>query len=106
MEDSLEKLGDKSDLPQRDAAGRLLPGQRSLNPKGRPRGKTLKEFAREYLLNLSDLEKTRYLKELPPEIVWRMAEGNPHQTTDNQTEVTLPKPLLDALKPTQPEDSG
>lgn len=54
----------------------------SANPKGRPKGKTLKEFAREYLMTLPDEEKVDYLASLPTEIVWKMAEGNPKQDTD------------------------
>lgn len=52
------------------------------NPAGRPKGKTLKQFAREYLESLPDEEKVAYLATLPSEIVWKMAEGNPKQDTD------------------------
>lgn len=52
------------------------------NLNGRPKGKTLKEFAREYLENLPDDEKVEYLASLPTEIVWKMAEGNAATTTD------------------------
>lgn len=83
--------------PRRDELGRILPGSTG-NPNGRPKGKTLKEFAREHLMNLPDEEKTAYLAELPKDIVWRMAEGNPHQTSEIEAEVTLPKPLLNALR--------
>ncbi len=55
------------------------------NPAGRPKGKTLKEFAREMLMSMSDEEKLEYLKQLPPEIVWRMSEGNPSNSTDLTT---------------------
>ena len=51
------------------------------NPAGRPPGKTLKEFAREYLLSLPDDEKLDYLASRPTDIVWKMAEGNPANTT-------------------------
>ena len=47
------------------------------NPAGRPPGKSLKTFAREFLEQLPDEEKVEYLKTLPTEIVWKMAEGNP-----------------------------
>lgn len=63
------------------------------NPKGRPPGKTLKTFAREYLESLPDDEKVKYLATLPAEIVWKMAEGNPHSTEDHKVEVTLPEPI-------------
>lgn len=50
------------------------------NPGGRPKGsKSLKTFAKEFLMSLPDEEKIEYLKTLPPEMVWRMAEGNPAQ---------------------------
>ena len=52
------------------------------NPNGRPKGKSLKTFAREYLESLPDDEKVKYLKTLPTDIVWRMAEGNPKQDTE------------------------
>jgi len=52
------------------------------NPKGRPPGKSLKTFAREYLESLPDEEKIEYLKTLPTEIVWKMAEGNPTTNAD------------------------
>jgi len=52
------------------------------NPNGRPKGKTLKEFAREYLQSLPDDRKIEYLATLPEEIVWKMAEGNPENKTD------------------------
>jgi Family of unknown function (DUF5681) len=55
------------------------------NPDGRPKGKTLKEFAREYLMSLPDDEKVDYLASLPTDIVWKMAEGNPANNTDLTT---------------------
>lgn len=65
------------------------------NPNGRPKGPTLKEFAREYLLSLPDDEKVDFLAALPPEIVWKMAEGNPHQTQDMTTNgKDLPTPII------------
>lgn len=58
------------------------------NPAGRPKGKTLKEFAREYLESLPDDEKVDYLASLPTDIVWRMAEGQPKQDMDIKAEMT------------------
>jgi hypothetical protein len=52
------------------------------NPAGRPKTKTLKEFAREFLSNLSDEDRIEYFKNLDPELVWKMGEGNPKQDTD------------------------
>lgn len=104
-----EKQEEEKKEVVRGPDGRILPGSAALNPKGRPQGKTLKEFAREYLLNLPDDEKKAYLAELPKEIVWKMAEGNPHQSTDEKVDVTLPQPLLEAMRlktaPIVPEET-
>ena len=67
------------------------------NPGGRPKGsKSLKTFVREYLESLPEEEKIEYLKTLSPEMVWRMAEGNPHSTTDI-TSGDKPIPLLGVI---------
>ena len=52
------------------------------NPNGRPKGKSLKTFAREFLMALPDEEKANYLACLPEDLVWRMAEGQPEQGLD------------------------
>ena len=49
------------------------------NPSGQ-NGQTAKAFARKMLLSMDDANKAEFLKTLDPEIVWRMAEGNPHNT--------------------------
>lgn len=96
MDGELNKMEDNT--PKRDESGKLLPGTPPLNPAGRPKGKTLKEFAREYLMNLPDDEKQAYLRNLPQDIVWRMAEGNPHQSSEVAGEITVARPLLEMLK--------
>lgn len=81
----------------RQPNGKFGPGNNA-NPNGRPKGKTLKEFAREYLMNLPDDEKLAYLKTLPQEIVWKMAEGNPHNTQDTKTDMDIKGiPILSSL---------
>ena len=56
------------------------------NPGGKPKGAiSLKTFARNYLQTLPDDEKLDFLNELPPSLVWQMAEGNP----DNKIEATV-----------------
>ena len=52
------------------------------NPSGRPPTKTLKEHARAFLAGLSDEGRIAYFQQLNPEVVWKMAEGNPESKTD------------------------
>jgi len=64
------------------------------NPGGRPKGsKSLKTFVKEYLENLPDEEKIEYLKTLSPDLIWKMAEGNPKESTDI-TSGDKPIPIL------------
>ena len=75
------------------------------NPNGRPKGKTLKEFAREYLETLPDEEKIDFLASLPTEIVWKMAEGNPKQGSEVELNSNLPFNIIitkDDSKPSSP----
>ena len=47
------------------------------NPKGRPKTKTLKEYARTFLSNMSEEGRIEYFSKMQPKDVWLMAEGNP-----------------------------
>lgn len=58
------------------------------NPAGRPKEKTLKEFARNFLASLSDEQRVEYLKSLDPKTVWEMSEGKPKQDLDVKGEIT------------------
>ena len=70
-----------SEVPKQLVGKGFKPGQ-SGNPDGRPKGKTMKEFAREFLMEMTDEDKLSFLKSLSKDIVWKMAEGNPKQDTD------------------------
>lgn len=95
MEDSVKQQGKQQKEWLKEYQWK--PGQ-SGNPNGRPTGKTLKEWAKEFLMELPDEKKLEFLKELSPDIVWRMAEGNPHQTEDSNVNLILPKPIDDVSK--------
>ena len=51
---------------------------------GRPKGsgKSLKEYAREMLANMTEEERLEYLEGLDKTDIWKMSEGLPSQHTD------------------------
>lgn len=67
-------------------AAHLAPWQfkkgQSGNPLGRTPGKSLKEFAKEYLAGLTDEERIEYFEGMNKADIWKMAEGNPSNNTD------------------------
>ena len=67
----------------RNPDGTFKPG----NPgsPGRPKGKTMKEFAREYFMLKSEEEKIAYienLEKIKPGFAWTMGEGNPESKSE------------------------
>ena len=61
------------------------------NPKGRPKGKTLKEWCREFLMSMSEQARIDFVESIDPKEVWKMAEGLPQQDI---TSGGKPIPLL------------
>lgn len=57
------------------------------NPKGRPKGKSLKSFVREMLANMPEEDKADFLKGLDPKVIWEMAEGKPKQDIEVEGEM-------------------
>lgn len=96
MSEQLEKQ--EENKPLRDERGRLLPGG-TANPHGRPKGKTMKEFVAEKFRNMTEEEKAEWLAQHKIQGIdqWRMAEGNPHQSSTVDAEIN-PKPLLNVLR--------
>lgn len=60
------------------------------NIMGRPKGKTMKEYAREYLERMTDEERDEWLEGIPKEKIWEMSEGKAKQ--DVSADVTLNGP--------------
>jgi hypothetical protein len=69
------------------------PGQ-SGNPKGRTPQKSMKEHVREMLERMTVEERDAFLIGMPKEVIWKMAEGNPHTTEDKKVEISVPTPIL------------
>ena len=73
------------DNSQKNRAAHLAPWQfkkdQSGDPLGRTPGKSLKEFAKEYLASLTDEERIGYFEGTDKVDVWKMAEGNPANAT-------------------------
>ncbi len=76
----------QNDKPDwRDERGMFLPG----NPggPGRPKGKTLKEWVKDKLMDMEEAERIQFLKGIPRDVIWRMAEGNPRTDVEAKTEI-------------------
>jgi hypothetical protein len=73
----LEKIG-------RNPDGTFKEGHEKIPGSGRPKD-TLKAYARQKLSNMTPEEKEEFLKQITPEMIWKMAEGNPKQDTDVTT---------------------
>ena len=94
MEQPNETIGIADNQPHKSATGvPFVKGDPRINRAGRPKGKTLKEFAREMLMSLSDEDKIKYLKKIDPDMVWKMAEGNPQNDVTSGGEAFSPVPI-------------
>ncbi len=74
--DKQENIKKEKHLWQKGQSGNIL---------GRPKGKTLKEYAKEYLSKMTDEERDEWLEGLSKDQIWKMAEGNPENKTDITT---------------------
>ena len=57
------------------------PGQ-SGNLRGRPKGRSLKEWTRNRIAKMTDEERVAFLNAISPELAWKMAEGSPKEETN------------------------
>lgn len=59
------------------------------NIMGRPPGKTMKEYARQYLERMTDEERDEWLDGLDKNIIWEMGEGKASQKLEGGLKVEL-----------------
>jgi hypothetical protein len=78
----MEEDETKSDNQKNNSKPWLWKKGQSGNILGRPKGKTMKEWTKQYLERMTDEERDEFMEGMPKEIIWKMAEGNPRQDTD------------------------
>lgn len=85
---------------QKDNRPWLFKKGQSGNPAGRPKTKTLKEYAREMLASMTDEERAEYFAGMDKKTIWEMAEGKAPQSIDHTTAgKELPVPIINVLQP-------
>ena len=57
------------------------------NIMGRPKGKTMKEYARQYLERMTDEERDEWLDGINKDTIWEMSEGKPKQDIEADVNV-------------------
>ncbi len=67
------------------------------NLAGRPKGKTMKEYARELLEYDNEEARQEFLHGIPKIDIWKMAEGNPQNTLAAEMKVTNISEVLSEL---------
>ncbi len=58
------------------------------NIMGRPKGKTMKEYARQYLERMTDEERDEWLEGIEKDKIWEMSEGKAKQDMELSGEIT------------------
>lgn len=58
------------------------------NIMGRPKGKTMKEYARQYLERMTDEERDEWLEGIEKDKIWEMSEGKAKQDVEVTGEIT------------------
>ena len=86
MSKSTEQVRDMNLNP--DGKGGFGEHPENINEGGRPKN-SLKSYVAKKLAEMPDEEKDEFLKKITPDFQWKMAEGNPHQSSDEKHEVNI-----------------
>jgi hypothetical protein len=100
-EDIIEEVaGEQGKNSREERIARLQPHQykkgQSGNPSGRPKGISLKEYAKLKLIHMTEEEREEFFNGLPKDKIWEMAEGKAEAKTDLYIK-ELPQPILDVI---------
>ena len=112
MNETTVKLDNTRNKVDRDESGKILPGQESLNPKGRPKGSfSIKDTIRKHLQdNPEDFKQffMHFVKD-NKELAWQMMEGRPQQdvTSDGEPlQIVFHKAFENELSGSTPKTGG
>ena len=89
MEDSVNKESSEKQLENNKKPWLWKKGQ-SGNIMGRPKGKSMKEYARQYLERMTDEERDEWLDGIQKDRIWEMSEGKPKQDVEQDITITGP----------------
>mgnify|MGYP006450803019 CR=1 FL=1 len=93
MEKTIDKNKPDNQEENRNPDGTFKEGF-SGNVNGRPKGKSLKEYWRQRFTDMTDEEKEEFSKKCSPELLYKMAEGNPANETHIKSNGKELQPIL------------
>lgn len=97
MQEEIENTGEQGEIKDKRILN-LLPYQykkgQSGNPSGRPKGISLKEYAKSKLIHMTEEEREEFFNGIDKRVIWEMAEGKADTKTDVTTNGESIQPIL------------